>query len=50
MFWVLGLAMGTGQILGAWLGAHLAIGQGIKIIKPLVIIGAFFVAINLLLY
>ena len=49
VFWVLGLAMGTGQIIGAWLGAHLAIKHGAKMIKPLVVIISIALSIKLLI-
>jgi len=49
VLWVLGLAMGTGQIIGAWLGSHLAIKHGAKLIKPLVVIISIALSIKLLI-
>ena len=49
VLWVLGLAMGTGQIIGAWLGSHLAIKHGAKLIKPLVVVISIALSIRLLI-
>jgi len=49
VFWVLGLAMGTGQIIGALLGSHLAIKHGAKLIKPLVVVISIALSIKLLI-
>ena len=49
VLWVLGIAMGIGQIIGAWLGSHLAIKHGAKLIKPLVIIISIALSIKLLI-
>jgi len=49
IFWVLGLTMGAGQIFGAWLGAHLAIKHGVKLIKPLVVSISITLSIKLLI-
>jgi len=49
VFWVLGLAMGAGQIIGAWLGSHLAIKHGAKLIKPLVVVISIALSIKLLI-
>ena len=38
VIWTLGLAMGAGQFLGAWLGARAAMRVGARLIKPLLII------------
>jgi len=48
VFWVLGLAMGAGQIIGAWLGSHIAIKHGSKLIKPLVVVTSIALSIKLL--
>jgi len=48
VFWELGLAMGTGQVIGAWLGSHLAIKHGAKLIKPLVVVVSIALSIKLL--
>jgi len=49
VFWVLGLAMGTGQIIGAWLGSHFAIKHGAKLVKPLVVIISVALSVKILL-
>lgn len=49
VFWVLGLAMGTGQIIGAWLGSHFAIKHGAKLVQPLVVIISIALSIKLLI-
>ena len=35
--WLAGFVMGAGQFLGAWLGAHVAMNRGAKLVKPLII-------------
>ena len=49
VLWALGLAMGTGQLIGAWLGSHLAITHGAKLIKPLVVAISIALSIKLLI-
>jgi len=49
VFWALGLAMGAGQIIGAWLGSHLAIKHGAKLIRPLVVVISIALSIKLLI-
>ena len=49
VLWVLGLAMGVGQIVGAWLGAHLAINHGANLIRPLVVVISIALSIKLLI-
>ena len=41
IFWLAGGAMVGGQILGSYLGAHIALKAGAKIIRPLTIIVCF---------
>ncbi len=40
-----GVVMAIGQVAGAWLGSHIAIKKGIKIIKPLILIVAISISI-----
>lgn len=47
--WALGLLMGIGQIAGGYTGAHLVLGKGVKIIKPLLILSATALSITLLI-
>ncbi|MBV5335923.1 TSUP family transporter, partial [bacterium] len=35
--WTVGLAMGAGQYLGAWLGAHMVIRNGPRLVRPLLV-------------
>ena len=46
--WLLGLLMGAGQILGATLGARLALRSGARIIKPLLVVTSTVLAARLL--
>ncbi|CAB5499240.1 hypothetical protein THERMOT_1000 [Bathymodiolus thermophilus thioautotrophic gill symbiont] len=43
---LIGVIMGLGQILGAFIGSHLVIKKGAKIIKPIFIIVVIFIAIK----
>ncbi|NQV14120.1 sulfite exporter TauE/SafE family protein [bacterium] len=47
--WGMGLTLGVGNMLGAWLGTHLAIKKGHKFIKQVVTIAVIGFAIKLLL-
>jgi uncharacterized protein len=49
VIWIVGLVMGVGQILGAQAGSHLAIRNGAKIIRPLLVIVCFAMAARLLM-
>lgn len=48
VLWSLGLIMAIGQIAGGYTGAHLVLGKGIKIIKPLLIASAVCLSLTLL--
>ena len=48
VIWELGLAMGIGQIIGAWLGAQLAIKHGAKLIRTAVVASSITISIKLL--
>lgn len=43
---IIGIIMGLGQILGAFIGSHLVINKGVKIIKPIFIIVVIAIAIK----
>ncbi|WP_281824624.1 TSUP family transporter [Jannaschia rubra] len=47
-WWVTGLCMGAGQILGAQLGARLAAGRGARIIKPLLVVVTTAMALRMM--
>ena len=49
ILWPLGLAMGVGQFLGAQMGSRLAIKNGAKLIRPLLVVVCCGMAIKLLL-
>lgn len=46
--WVVGLLMGAGQILGAWIGSRLAMRVGARVIKPLLVVTSTALALRLL--
>ena len=46
--WVAGLAMGAGQMAGAWLGARMAVRVGARVIKPLLVVTSTALALRLL--
>ena len=49
IFWTIGLVMGAAQFAGAQLGSHLAIKNGAKIIRPLLVVVCLAMATKLLL-
>ena len=48
ILWVMGLVMGCGQIIGAWLGSHLAIRHGSRLIRPLLVTVSVLMSAKLL--
>ena len=44
-----GLPMGMAQVAGAWVGSHLVIRHGTKLIRPLLVIVSLAISISLLL-
>ncbi len=48
IIWVVGLSMGVAQVIGAQLGAHVAMKNGAKIIRPLLVLVCSAVAVKLL--
>lgn len=46
--WLVGLLMGAGQILGAWIGSRLALRIGARVIKPLLVVTSTALALRLL--
>ncbi|MBB1490222.1 TSUP family transporter [Paracoccus sp. MC1854] len=46
--WMIGLLMGAGQIVGAWIGARLAMRVGARVIKPLLVVTSTALALRLL--
>ena len=49
IIWTIGLVMGAGQFIGAQVGSHLAIKNGARIIRPLLVIVCLAMATKLLL-
>jgi uncharacterized protein len=49
VIWLVGLVMALGQILGAQLGSHLAVKNGAKIIRPLLVVVCCAMAIRLIM-
>jgi hypothetical protein len=49
VLWGVGLVMGVAQMAGAWLGSHLVIRHGSRIIRPLLVIVSLAVSLKLLL-
>jgi uncharacterized protein len=49
IIWLVGLTMGIAQLIGAQLGARVAIANGAKVIRPLLILVCCAMAIKLLL-
>ncbi|GAA3927800.1 TSUP family transporter [Litoribacillus peritrichatus] len=46
--WLLGLSMGGFLLIGAWLGAHMAIAKGAKLIKPIFMTVVIAISVKLL--
>ncbi len=47
--WQIGLPMGLAQVVGAWVGSHLAIRHGARLIRPVLVIVSVAVSLRLLL-
>ena len=48
ILWKLGLVMGLGQFIGAQLGSKLAMRNGAKIIRPLLVVSCLAMAVRLI--
>lgn len=48
VIWTVGLGMGAGQVLGAWIGSHLVIRHGTVLIRPLLVLVSIAVSLKLL--
>jgi len=48
VLWLIGLIMGIGQMIGAWLGSQLAVERGAQVIKPSIVIVCILISITLL--
>lgn len=49
VLWPVGLAMGVAQVAGAWLGSHLVIRHGTRLIRPLLVTVSLAISLKLLL-
>lgn len=48
IIWTIGLVMGVAQLIGAQIGAHVAIANGAKVIRPLLVLVCIAMAVKLL--
>jgi len=49
LVWSLGLAMALGQVVGAFLGSHLVLRHGARLVRPLLVIVSLVMSLRLLL-
>ncbi len=49
ILWLIGLVMGAGQVIGGYLGSHVTLRHGSRIIRPLLVIVSVSMALKLLL-
>lgn len=49
IYWMVGLCMGLGQVVGALIGAKMVIKNGQKLICPIIVIMSFAMSIKLLI-
>jgi len=47
--WALALPMAAGQLIGAWVGSHLVLRHGTRLIRPLLVLAALAVSVKLLM-
>jgi uncharacterized membrane protein YfcA len=47
--WRIGLVMGVAQVAGAWLGSHIAMANGARLIKPVLVTTCIAISLRLLL-
>lgn len=48
VLWAIGLTMGAGQMIGGYIGSHLALTHGNKLIRPLIVIVSFAISLKLI--
>lgn len=48
ILWLIGLSMGAGQVIGGFLGSHVTVRHGTKIIRPLLVSVSLLMALKLL--
>ena len=49
ILWIAGIVMGCGQILGSYLGSHMAVKHGGKLIRPMLVVISILMSVKLLL-
>lgn len=49
VIWSIGLVMGAGQLAGAWIGSHLVLRHGTRLVRPVLVIASLAVSLKLLL-
>ncbi len=48
VLWLVGLCMGVGQALGAWIGSHMVMRHGARLVRPLLVVVSLSITIKLL--
>jgi uncharacterized membrane protein YfcA len=48
VIWTIGLLMGIGQLTGAWIGSHLVLRHGTRLVRPVLVIASLAVSLKLL--
>jgi uncharacterized membrane protein YfcA len=46
--WTIGLVMGAGQLIGAWVGSHLVLRHGTALVRPVLVVATLLVSLKLL--
>lgn len=49
MFWMVGLLMGVGQVFGGYVGAHLVIKNGAKLVRPCLVATSIIITLRIIL-
>ncbi|HYD65147.1 TSUP family transporter [Azospirillum sp.] len=47
ILWLTGIAMGVGQYFGAWLGAHMVIRNGARVVRPMLVVASVAITAKL---
>ena len=48
VIWSIGLIMGAGQLIGAWIGSHLVLRHGTRLVRPVLVAASLAVSLKLL--
>ena len=48
VIWPIGLVMGAGQLAGAWIGSHLVLRHGTRLVRPVLVVASLAVSFKLL--